>query len=134
MNVHKLNSTFVVVDEAYRAETVAVTDEVWVEIEARYGDFARRTLISGFEFDEPWPTWEVHPHGDEIVCLLEGDVEMTLALPDGDETRRMSVPGEFLIVPRGVWHTANPRCPTRMLFITPGQDTENREQPPRPGS
>ena len=56
---------------------------------------------------------------------------MTLALPGGDETVRLNEPGTFVIVPKGTWHTARVNAPTTMLFVTPGQDTENREQPRR---
>ena len=128
---HKLASTFVVAAPDLSSETVAVTDTLWADIDAKYGDFKGRTLISSFEFSEAWPTWEMHPAGDEFVCLLDGDVEMTLALADGDKTVRLNEPGEFVIVPKGVWHTAVPLCRTNMLFVTPGEGTENREQPVR---
>lgn len=128
-----ISSTFVVVDKTLSAETVAVTDSIWTELDERFGDFAGSSLISSFTFEEDWPTWELHPHGDEFVCLLSGDAEMTLALPDGDEIVRLTEPGSFVIVPRGTWHTARMNAPTRMLFVTPGQGTENREQPERAG-
>ena len=124
-------STFVVVDRAFSAEPVANTDSLWAEIDERFGDFAGSSLISSFSFDDDWPTWEVHPHGDEFVCLLSGSAEMILAKAHGDETVRLSEPGSFVIVPRGTWHTAKVNVPTTMLFITPGQGTENREQPIR---
>ena len=57
------------------------------------------------EFDVPWPTWEMHPAGDEFVYLLEGDTELALASPDGEQTYRWSEPGQ--------WH-----------------GTENRQRPP----
>ena len=124
-------STFVVVGKSLSAETVAVTDNLWAELDERFGDFAGSSLISSFSFEEDWPTWEVHPHGDEFVCLLAGDAEMTLAMPGGDQTVQLSEAGSFVIVPRGTWHTAKIHAPTRMLFVTPGQGTENREQPVR---
>ncbi|MDH3747025.1 MAG: hypothetical protein OER97_02365 [Gammaproteobacteria bacterium] len=127
----QLDSTFVVTDSNFVAETIGVTDTIWADIDATYGDFKGRTLISSFAFADAWPTWEMHPAGDEFVCLLDGDVEMTLALPDGDKTVRLSESGAFVLVPKGIWHTANPHRPTRMLFVTPGQGTENREQPVR---
>ncbi len=127
----QLDSTFVVTDPRHNAVALNVTDALWSDLDERYGDFSGHTLISCFAFDDAWPTWEVHPAGDEFVCLLEGDVEMTFAMPDGDETLRLSEPGSFVIVPRGVWHTASPAKHTRMLFVTPGEGTENREQPVR---
>lgn len=124
-------STYVVIDGNFDSATVDVTDNLWAEIDQRFGDFAGRSLISSFSFDEDWPTWEVHPHGDEFVCLLAGDAELTLALPGGDRTVRLNTPGQFVIVPKNTWHTASVHAPTTMLFVTPGQDTLNLEEPPR---
>ena len=125
---------FVIVDSGFDADTLEVTDSLWAEIDKRYGDFAGRTLISSFSFDSDWPTWEVHPAGDEIVYLVAGDAELVLALPGGDRSVRLSEPGTFAIVPRNTWHTASVRSPTTMLFMTPGQGTLNAEQPDRSGA
>ena len=122
---------FVVVDREFESSTVAVTESLWSEIDEKYGDFAGRSLISCFAFDSDWPTWEIHPAGDEFVCLLEGDAEMVLALPDGDQSVRLCEPGTFVIVPKDTWHTARVTTPTRMLFVTPGQGTVNAEHPNR---
>ena len=35
-------------------------------------------------------------------------------------------PGEAVINPRGVWHTADVEDPATVLFITAGAGTENR--------
>jgi mannose-6-phosphate isomerase-like protein (cupin superfamily) len=126
-----LATTFVVSDAEFKTETVPVTESIWSDIDQRYGDFAGRTLVSSFEFAEAWPTWEMHPAGDELVCLIDGDVDLTLALPGGDEVLRLNEPGAFAVVPKGVWHTASPHRPTKMMFMTPGQGTENREEPLR---
>lgn len=130
----RLDSTFVVTDPGQNAVALDVGDDFWSDLDEKYGDFAGHSLISCFSFEKPWPTWEVHPAGDEFVFLLEGDVEITLAMQGGDETVRLSEPGSFVIVPRGIWHTAAPHAPTRMLFVTPGQGTENSEQPDRSGT
>lgn len=124
-----IGSTFVVVDKDLSAQTVTVTDNIWAEIDQRFGDFRGSSLISSFSFDADWPTWEVHPHGDDFVCLLSGDTEMILATADEDKSVHLTEPGAFVIVPQGTWHTAKVNAPSKMLFVTPGQDTENREQP-----
>ena len=38
----------------------------------------------------------------------------------------LAVPGSFVIVPRGTWHTARTSVATKMLFITPGEGTKNK--------
>lgn len=127
----QIASSFVVMSDDFHADVVKVSDRLYEELDATYGDFAGRTLISCHSFEEDWPTWEVHPHGDEFVVLLEGDVEMVLAGADGDEVQRLADPGAFVIVPRNVWHTARVREASTMLFVTPGQGTENKVEPER---
>lgn len=111
-------------------ELSAIAKDVTPDFYAELGDFDGQVLISRFAFDEPWPTWEMHPAGDEIVYLLEGDVTLLLRDASGERTLRLSEPGSYVIVPKGAWHTARPNRPTAMLFVTPGAGTENREQPP----
>lgn len=38
----------------------------------------------------------------------------------------LSAPGEFIIVPRGWWHTALTAESPRLLFINLGERTQNR--------
>ena len=124
-----LRSTFVVVNRELQADTIAVTDTIWSDLDRNFGDFAGHTLIASFSFDDDWPTWEVHPNGDEVVCLMSGDAEMILATEDGERSVRLDRPGSFVVVPKNTWHTAKVHAPTTMIFVTPGEGTENRETP-----
>lgn len=128
-NPRNLESTYVVMDRQLDASTVDVTETIWSDLAANFDNFAGRTLIASFSFVEDWPTWEVHPHGDEVVCLVSGDVDMILDGEDGEERVRLTEPGAFVVVPKGSWHTAKVHAPTTMIFVTPGEGTENREQP-----
>jgi mannose-6-phosphate isomerase-like protein (cupin superfamily) len=127
--VRELQSTFVILDPQQNATTLSVTDTVWAEIDSRFGSFAGHILIASFQFTEDWPTWERHPKGDEIVCLLSGRAEMLLRNEGVESRQTLSRPGAFVVVPRGAWHTARIAEATTMLFVTPGEGTENREQP-----
>lgn len=124
-----LRSTFVVVNRELHADTIAVTDTIWSDLDQKFGNFNGHTLIASFNFDDDWPTWEIHPNGDEVVCLMSGDAEMILATRGGEQNARLDKPGSFVIVPKNTWHTARVHAPTTMLFITPGEGTENREAP-----
>ena len=42
---------------------------------------------------------------------------------------RLSTPSDFVIIPKGVWHTARVHAPTTMLFVTPGEGTKNAAAP-----
>ena len=121
-----LASTFVVVEPHHAAIPVAVTPAIFAELDERFDHFKGRLLVSSFGFDSDWSSWEVHPAGDEIVCLLSGDVTMVLDRNGVEEVVHLRDPGSFLIVPKGTWHTARTSVPTRMLFVTPGEGTQNR--------
>ena len=125
----KLASNFVILTDKFRAETVEVTQDLYQRLDEEYRNFAGHLLVSSYAFDDDWPTWEVHPAGDEFVILVSGDVELVLAKEGGDETIRMSEPGTFVIVPRDTWHSARVHCHSVMMFITPGEGTINSEEP-----
>lgn len=82
-------------------------------------------LISEFVCSEDWSNWEMHPHGDEFVYLLSGDIEFRLELPAGLSSSRIAGRGA-VVVPRGTWHTAKVFAPSRMLFVTRGGGTQHR--------
>lgn len=126
-------SNFVVLDQSFKADVVPVTPQLYERIDEEYKDFAGHLLLSSYTFTEDWPTWEVHPAGDEFVVLVSGDVDLVLAGGEGDDITRMNKRGTFVIVPRNTWHTARVHSPAVMMFITPGEGTENREEPPRKG-
>jgi mannose-6-phosphate isomerase-like protein (cupin superfamily) len=121
-----LARTFVVLQPDHSTALVDVTPTVFEELDRRFGGFAGRVLVSTFAFETDWPSWERHPAGDEIVCLLSGDVRMVLDRGGKEAVVRLTRPGTCVVVPKGTWHTARTSVPTRMLFITPGEGTGNR--------
>ena len=85
----------------------------------------RNWLITEYSFDTDWPRWAVHPNADEFVYLLSGKVELLLEVDGRIERVRLS-DRAAVVVPRGVWHTAEVRRPSRMLHVTMGIGTQNR--------
>ncbi len=125
----KLDDVFAVVKPGLGVDTLAVTPSLYGDLDDTYDGFGGHVLVSIHSFDADWPTWERHPAGDEIVVLLEGDARMVIRRDDGFTEIEMNQSGEFIVVPKGAWHTARTSVPTRMLFITPGEGTENKESP-----
>jgi mannose-6-phosphate isomerase-like protein (cupin superfamily) len=121
-----LESTFVVIGPQHAAVPVAVTPTLFEELDQQHEQFKGRLLVSSFAFAADWTTWEMHPAGDEIVCLLSGRATLVLDRGGRDEIVALAHPGAFAIVPKGTWHTARTGVPTRMLFVTPGEGTQNR--------
>lgn len=99
------------------------------ELERDYEGFRGHLLVAQFSYDEPWGVWEMHPAGDELVYLLSGDTDFILRINGTDQRQRLNQPGQYVRVPKGVWHTAEPRAPTTALFITPGEGTRNEKEP-----
>jgi len=130
INPLSIMSTFVVMDGDGSAIPIPVNDTFFEDLKYQFGDFKGKHLISHFAFDKDWDIWEMHPAGDELVCLLSGQVDFVLeqgAEETVEETKvQMKIPGEFVIVPKGIWHTANVHIPSSMLFITPGAGTQHR--------
>lgn len=122
--------TFVHLDDDGTATPLGVTESFWPDLISGQlgepGQLERGRLITLSEFDADWPMWERHPAGDELVYLLEGAVDIVLERRDGEETVRLDRQGAFVLVPRGVWHTARTTVATKMLFITPGAGTGHR--------
>lgn len=126
---YDLDETRLVLGPTHEASSHAVTPTFYEDLGRDFRSFAGHVLISRHAFDEPWETWEIHPHGDEFVYLISGDVDFVLRVGGSDETLRVKESGSYVVVPKGTWHTARPHVPTTMLFVTPGQGTENRETP-----
>lgn len=118
-----LENTFVALNDSGGARPLLVTDDFWNALqEGRLGAFSR--LVSFLTFERDWETWEKHPAGEEVVCLLEGEVELLLD-QDGDITTiTLNQAGTFVLVPTNTWHTASVKKLSKLLFITPGEGTE----------
>jgi mannose-6-phosphate isomerase-like protein (cupin superfamily) len=124
--MHDLLNTYVVMGPDHRAISVDVTSTFWEDLDRRFDNFKGHLLVAKFDFEADWPSWEIHPAGDEIVVLLSGYADMILDQGGSHQVSSLAQPGSFVIVPKGTWHTARISTPTSMLFVTPGQGTENK--------
>jgi len=106
-----------------------VGENFYQELSSEFDSRTGAVLISEHSFEERWPTWEVHPEGDELVYLLEGDTDFVFWIDGSEQIIRVSRPGTYVIVPRNTWHTARPYAPTRMIFFTHGEGTLNAVEP-----
>lgn len=104
----------------------AWTPEYLASYRARFaaeGGEGRLVCILAQEAD--WEAWERHPAGEELVVLLSGRVDLVQEI-DGAERVVPLRPGEAVINPPNVWHTARVHEPGAALFVTPGEGTESR--------
>ncbi len=129
VKLHSLKETPVVTAPSGAATPRPWSANFYDDLDKDFSGFAGHRLIAEHGFSEPWPTWEMHPAGDEIVYLLSGDTDFVFWINGAEQVLRFDKPGSYVVVPKGVWHTARPRAESRMLFITPGEGTLNEAQP-----
>jgi mannose-6-phosphate isomerase-like protein (cupin superfamily) len=71
--------------------------------------------------------WEWHPD-DELLCLVEGEVEVTLLPAEGGPaTITVMAAGDILIVPRRTWHRQFPRPSAALVFVTSSEGNRHSE-------
>lgn len=120
-------STYVHFQDGGRADTVPVSESFWRELAAgKLPKLDQGRLMTAFTFSEPWPTWERHPAGEELVLLLSGSVTLVLDEQGQERVVQLTSPGSYVLVPQNTWHTARTSEPTTVLFLTPGAGTEHR--------
>lgn len=89
-------------------------------------DGAEGRLVTLFGFSESWTSWEMHPHGDEVVVCLRGAMTLHQEAPDGTIKTITLAENGYAINAPGVWHTADVSGDTTALFITAGLGTQVR--------
>jgi mannose-6-phosphate isomerase-like protein (cupin superfamily) len=123
--------TYLHLDEGPDVTLLPGGDAFWASVEERQ-ELHRGRLVSCFEQDADWTIWEVHPAGDEVVMVLGGSCTAYLDAGDGATPRRVPIAaGQYVLVPKGVWHTMDVHAPGRLLAITWGEGTRHRPRADR---
>lgn len=126
IKTHSITKEFVVIDASKRATLETADAGLYGRLGANYAGFKACELISCHQFASDWDTWEIHPHGDEVVILLAGQVTFVLQLDGGETSVSLQEEGDYVVVPKDVWHTARTSTQSKLLFITPGEGTQNK--------
>jgi mannose-6-phosphate isomerase-like protein (cupin superfamily) len=101
-----------------------VTDDFWSTLDER-ADLHTGRLVTGFVHEADWSVWERHPVGDELIVVTSGSVRFHL--DDGASVTELTVSApEYIVVPAGVWHTADAVGRAHLLVVTWGEGTEHR--------
>ncbi|HKA94567.1 MAG TPA: hypothetical protein VKE97_12245 [Acidimicrobiia bacterium] len=119
-----LTTTYVQLDDGPGALAVEVDDAFWETIDDRPELHGGR-LVGTFHNAHDWDNWEMHPAGDELVCLLSGAIDVVLEEERGERVVALEA-GHTCIVPQGVWHRAVVREPGDSLHVTRGEGTRHR--------
>lgn len=97
-------------------------DELWADpasIDRRVPNW----LVAAFPItadDEPG-TAELHPHGDELLHVTSGALDV---LVEGADPVRVEA-GGTAVVPRGRWHRLRGRSPGLLVSVTYGRGTQH---------
>jgi mannose-6-phosphate isomerase-like protein (cupin superfamily) len=128
MTPYNLASTYLRLRPDSSIEPLPVDSGFWPRLMGgQLGDFRHEYLVTSADYQVDWPSWEIHPMGDEIVAVLSGAATLVLESPEGSRSEvKLAGQGSFAFVPRGHWHTARIATATRMLFITAGEGTRTR--------
>ena len=121
----RIEDEFVVLRPDQQADAVPVSPALYEELDRDYNGFQGHALVSQYDFRESWSSWEMHPAGEEVVMLLAGSVTFVLEEEGVERELVLDEAGQYLIVPKGVWHTLRTSEPARLLFITPGEGTRH---------
>lgn len=125
---YNIQNDFIVLNSNKDAFVEKCDEGLYSRLDKSYNNFVDCELVSCHEFDADWSSWEMHPHGDELVMLLSGRVDFVLDIDDVHSVVNLAAQGEYVIVPRGVWHTARTSEKSKVLFVTPGQDTLHKSK------
>lgn len=130
MHTDKANNilgTYLHVQDGGRTQAVPAPDTFWAELASgKHLGLDQGRLMSAFTFSAPWPTWERHPAGEELVMLLSGSVTLVLDVDGAERTVLLTDVGAYVLVPKNVWHTARTNAPATLLFLTPGVGTDHK--------
>jgi mannose-6-phosphate isomerase-like protein (cupin superfamily) len=74
--------------------------------------------------------WELHLDTDELLFVLEGSVTVEILTSESPE-RHDLIAGQFVVVPRGLWHRHVDIRDLIELYFTPGESIQSNAADPR---
>ena len=116
---------YVSLSQSGEIKTFPGGNDFWSLSAEKLNKIGESWLITEFHFEKDWQTWEMHPHGEEIVYLLSGAMDLILERDNIFETIELRSKG-LVIIPENTWHTAKVFEPSNMLVITLGKETQIR--------
>ena len=125
---YNIASTYARLKPDASAEALPAGENFWQDLSVgAFGSFENEFLVTTQSFAHNWPVWEMHPKGEEVIVLLIGKIDLILEKKTGNKIVSLQQQGDWLMVPKGVWHTARVSAPSTVLFITAGEGTQHRQ-------
>ena len=77
--------------------------------------------------DVHYPTWEMHPEGDELLVSISGS--LSVEYREDNEVRTVPLPTlSAFVVKAGLWHRLFVAAPSVLMSITPRHNTVHDER------
>jgi len=110
------------------AEPAFTGDINWYQayVDRHLADGTEGRLVSMHTFARSWNSWEMHPHGSELVLCTSGQITLLQEHPNGSLNKRVLDAGQYAVNPPLVWHTADVQIASTAVFITAGFGTQHR--------
>lgn len=121
-----IKNDFIVINSDKKATIEPYDQTLYQRLDKNYNNFVGHELVSCHEFEQDWTSWEMHPKGDEVIILLSGKATFVLDLPESNKCIELKEEGSVIIIPKNVWHTVKTKIKTKLLFITPGENTQHK--------
>ena len=74
--------------------------------------------------------WERHPHGDEVVQILEGATRFDIIVEEVMQSLELSA-GMLVVVPQGCWHRFESATGVKVMTVTPKPTQHTHVDDPR---
>jgi mannose-6-phosphate isomerase-like protein (cupin superfamily) len=91
-----------VFSEQYSPKIVGEVNDLYVKLVKLQGEFV----------------WHHHDDEDELFYVVKGALRMKVR-EDGNENEFMIMPGEFIVIPRGVEHLPSAEEETHIMLLEP---------------
>jgi mannose-6-phosphate isomerase-like protein (cupin superfamily) len=85
--------------------------------------------VGVFQASDGQSPWERHPHDEELLFVLEGEVIITILTEDGPVDTTVKA-GSLIVVPRNHWHRHTHPGHMVELYLTPGKTDMSFEDIP----
>jgi mannose-6-phosphate isomerase-like protein (cupin superfamily) len=74
--------------------------------------------------------WELHPDTDEFLFVVRGSVTVEILGAQSSDRHDLTA-GQFVVVPRGLWHRHVKIRDLTELYFTPGESMQSTATDPR---
>ena len=119
-----LHATYVEMRGDGRSTAIKNTPSFWPDVMSGKRQIDGR-LVLGFSISEDMSHWEMHPVGEELICLTSGAIDVVLDESGAERTVSLEG-GQACLIPVGAWHRFVVHQAGEVIAVTAGEGTQHR--------